>query len=331
MERGSNMSIKKSQLFTAVAMLLIAALALTTATMAWFVNNTKNEVENMNFHASTATGLEIAIHDDVIVNDPAKGPNQLDYKGILSNEDINKYYSKLEKDGKIILTTVSTVSCAAFYKTGLFNTENGYADIFVDAEEGTDYLMLPFWIRASEDMNLYLSASTGITVGNSTAGSSEYFDKILRMSFREMNGNKGDQSGDMLIYEPDGDPSLLGNRGTTTYDYASGKLFATEGMGISKLNGSGNAIAFELQNAMDGSSVLVEDEVGENEIVGEAGTIGKTKIAKLEAGIPKKIILYIWLDGMDFDCVAGVTGNSGDQIPSLNVDLRMIGVKLARP
>ena len=71
------MTTTKKQLFTAVAMLVVAALALGTATYAWFVNNTRVSVDEMQFSAETARSLLISVKSD-----------DSGWKGIITNEDL---------------------------------------------------------------------------------------------------------------------------------------------------------------------------------------------------------------------------------------------------
>ncbi|MEG1930836.1 MAG: hypothetical protein RR131_06820, partial [Anaerovorax sp.] len=49
-------------------------------------------------------------------------------------------------------------------------------------------------------------------------------------------------------------------------------------------------------------------------------TVDKKKVVTLGA-TPQKVIFYIWIEGMDYDCVAGITGGT------LGIKLNFIGVK----
>ena len=79
----------KGQLFGAVSMMVVAAIALGTSTYAWFVNNTTTEVEAMQFTVSTATSLQVAVGNNPLATGYDAGTPFTEYKNVIANGDIN--------------------------------------------------------------------------------------------------------------------------------------------------------------------------------------------------------------------------------------------------
>lgn len=78
----------KGQLFGAVAMMLVAAIALGTSTYAWFINNRTVEVQNMELTVSTSTSLLVAVGKQASIATPSATENWTGYKSLVTNQDI---------------------------------------------------------------------------------------------------------------------------------------------------------------------------------------------------------------------------------------------------
>lgn len=78
----------KGQLFGAVSMMLVAAIALGTSTYAWFINNRTVEVENMQLTVSTSTSMLVAIGKNTSIAATGIPTAWTGYKSIVTNGDI---------------------------------------------------------------------------------------------------------------------------------------------------------------------------------------------------------------------------------------------------
>lgn len=87
-ENSEKRSVKtlKGQLFGAISMMLVAAIALGTSTYAWFINNQTVEVQNMQLTVSTSTSLLAAVEKQTLGAGDAVEFTGL--KSIISNLDI---------------------------------------------------------------------------------------------------------------------------------------------------------------------------------------------------------------------------------------------------
>ncbi len=78
----------KGQLFGALSMMLVAAIALGTSTYAWFINNRTVEVQSMELTVSTSTSLLVAVGKKASIASPSEVGNWTGYKSLVTNQDI---------------------------------------------------------------------------------------------------------------------------------------------------------------------------------------------------------------------------------------------------
>lgn len=308
---------------------VVAALALATATYAWFINNAAVGVEQLEFSATASTALSIAVHEDGKNITTSQNQTLLDYKGLLTNADIKAYLDKLKQDdgsGNAIagLKAVSTVSTAGFFANDGFNYTEQKADKFKLVQDDSNnnyYLALPVWIRSSERMTVYLNDRTDVSVKAGTgSGALQYFDRAILLGFSEVPGAKDGTEAILknVIYEPNEvtDDHGITNRKNTT----SGA--SIDGYGIEAIDTNGIPAFKKQERVTSGGLFIATPEAGG--IPTSGGIIGidkKTELIQLEKDTPKKMMIYLWLDGMDFDCVDGISGST------LQVALHFIGVK----
>ncbi|MEG2420655.1 MAG: hypothetical protein RSB55_03825 [Oscillospiraceae bacterium] len=76
----------KAQLFSAVAMMLVATISLGSATYAWFINNRTVEVSKMDLTVSTSTSMMVAIGKKPAAGD--KITEWTGYKTVIATDDI---------------------------------------------------------------------------------------------------------------------------------------------------------------------------------------------------------------------------------------------------
>lgn len=162
----------KGQLFGAVSMMLVAAIALGTSTYAWFINNRTVEVQNMKLEVSTSTSLLVAVGKQAIIDDPAAAANWTGFKSVIINDDITGLNSAADAaDWKDFLSTRMTpasVSSFALTKAApsFFLTDNHVAnsklDQFTYVENGKT--VADVGQGPVKRIPLKFSASTGVDV-----------------------------------------------------------------------------------------------------------------------------------------------------------------------
>ena len=173
-----NVKTLKAQLFAAIAMMLVAAISLGTATYAWFVNSSVGSIETMQFQATSADGIQISIAkggfktvSDFMVPYGLNASTQeglVAYKSTITNADITsttlgnypdmfakKFIPASIADGNLT-TAVSNFFTA---KADSVNA-SGLVEKFSKLNESDGAVkMIPLYFRSKDDMNVYFNAS----------------------------------------------------------------------------------------------------------------------------------------------------------------------------
>lgn len=312
--------------YMALIGVVVAAVALGTATYAWFINNTAVGAEQLEFSAGASTALSIAVHKNGQKITTTTNQDKLDYKGLLTNGDIKTFLDRLKDGGDDAeiagLKAVSTVSTAGFYANDGFNNEVKKVEkfkIIADGENNNYYLALPIWLKSTENVTIYLRDTTKVAVKDGDTVS-QYFDRAILLGFSEVPGIKDGEENisQNLIYEPNeiADATQVPGRQSTTIGSDE------DGQGVTSVDAQGEP-AFAKQNRLIDNSLFINVPAGGGIPTkgGIAGIENKNGIINLEKENPKKMMIYLWVDGMDFDCVSGISGST------LQVALNFIGVK----
>ena len=267
----------KKQMVAAIAMVLVAAVALGSATFAWFVNNTKVTAESVNVTAKSANTLLIS-HDGTAWGTTA---------AFASTQSQN-------------FVPVSSTSQLSFYKDKTWTTETSgeyNASAFELATEGTDYYKDSFKVKASQDCGLYLDNDTKFT----TQGDQDVL-KAMRLALKI-----GDS---VFFYQVDADAIAGdGNSYNTTLKSLNADGVATA------ISAENAAAAIGAANMADSKvpslqASLVTAPVDNTTLVNKDDD---KKLCDLTANQVKNIDVYVWMEGCDFDCNSTVVKKITEQ------------------
>lgn len=305
----------RKSLYMALVMAVVAGLALATATYAWFVNNAEPSLQQIQFSSTSSTNLSIAVHKDgaTVLNQTA-----LNYKGILDNTDVKDYLDIVH------LKAVSSVDTAQFYSCDYFD-EGGsnQAETFQPVADNSGfYLALPLWFKSTQAMDVYLKNNTWITAEGSDY--SNYIDRALLLGFREDSDDSGSFSRS-VVYEVNAAEDLPGRANTTAADYLGNPIGADK-LGIKTVVTTLGADYGKISTTQPQARKLFNELAiapVDGEIVVPLASIdaGKIPLFHIDPNQPKKITVYLWLDGMDYDCISAVSGGT------LKVGLNFIGAE----
>ena len=274
------MTNTKKQLMTAIAMLVVAALALGTSTYAWFISNQDVKVQEMTFTAQSVEDVQIALATTTW--DGSLSANQTNttagaFKTVISANDVLTLYNGLA-GGAATLTTgalkpASTINGSTFftskttdsaweldgvYKAKTFDSVTNVRQDCVKA--------IPLYLKSSSGSSIYFDTTKTTVTGSATPA--------VRIGFKP-------QGGEAIIWEVDPTGTITG-RGDTT------------------ANGGADGVSTAIETAVGGVSA----------ITGRVDALdGSTPIFTLAAGEPKFLMVYIWLEGCDYDCVSGISAN----------------------
>lgn len=300
-------TIKKRAFVSAIAMLIVSAIVLTSSTFAWFSMSKEATVESMNLTVSSPEGIQISANasawtasltvDEIFDTDDQTTSRYDAYEG-----NNNLYPADLVPVSCAFRGANSSTGYANFFKASL--DDMGSADISAvtqskDMQDAAGLVAFDLFFKVAEDKVVSFSQSTFTDESNSkilsalrvaftplgnVAIGSTPADAVALKSFVEGNEN--------IIYEVD---SL------TRSDDAAAKL-SNGPMSTRAVTGAANDIATTdgvithagITNLAAGKYVTDQDSAS-------------SMTFELAAGVTKMRV-YIWVEGNDVDCLNSVAG-----------------------
>lgn len=282
--RSTDAQKLKNKAKASLALLLIAVISISTATYAWFTLSNSTSVQSMIVEVSTGVTLKA-------------------YAGSSPGTDITKYFSVIKSEG-----TTGTIKPGEIITDALPGLVNGVTiDSLEDIKlwpvtsgdgallytqggnvlpgaaavvERKYYLQLTMTFLADTDMDVYLNgadsasgAGDGTSVAPEALGdlSHENAVKALRISFEDALLNTA------VIYEPE-----AGLTGTTL-----------AGAALRDSNSVGNP----------GSDQATFVNLGDNSGRYKGSAANESPVLfSLKKGVPKEIIIRMWVEGEDAEC-----------------------------
>jgi hypothetical protein len=312
--------MKNQKLITSFLMLLITAVALTTASYAWFSVTTQVTVEGIDINVTAATGIQVSA-------------DAVNWKASIQMADLTTGYTGHKNQIPSILDAVSTIGSQTAGNFEMFNgelIEGGTTTLTTTAaaaeEAGTNgkYIAFDLFFNAPVTMDVYLESPSAVYYVEADEEDTVLLETAIRVAFFNQGTDatatpataRALATGTNLtqkIWEP----NALTH---TTFALANG---ATAGVKSStygvKAAGSNLPIVdfasqtdyFALVNTITPDTDDPLFEVSEGNI-----------IFTVEPGITK-VRIYIWVEGQDIDCENSISlGVPGSKI--------VVDIKLAK-
>lgn len=160
-------AIRRSTLVSSIAMLLVAVMALSGATYAWFSSNDSASAGKLDLTATTASGLYIV--EDINMANAQAPTSGYTSKIVWSDpEDATKPLSITNM--KAVSGKPTGNASSAFYTTttdradGVYNNDTDNYPIS-NAQAGTDYIVKKIWVKADTAGNQNLTILPVVTGG----------------------------------------------------------------------------------------------------------------------------------------------------------------------
>ena len=263
---------KSKVLMTSVIMLVVAVMALTTATYAWFISADSASVSEITMQAASASGIRFSA-------DGATWKNYL-VVGAASAEATPDIEIEIPSDGYNPTSTNAVLNSGAFS----FYYAHSYEDGFVVVEEDTEnFIHLEFSIRLDGDsattQYLWLTSDSVIDTDGS-------LDSILRVAF--VYGTT------VKVWQP--------NQEGTANSYKPL---------IAEKEGDDKRVQLD-ENSLITDTAVVGNEIGSNHLVGGAANLCVFDFGTGSEGTSAEydVEIYIWLEGQDEDCTNAVASQS---------------------
>jgi hypothetical protein len=307
--------VSKGTVMSALLMLLVTAVALTTATYAWFTANANVSIDSLDVNVAASNGLQISV-------------DGVNWKSQISTTDITT--AAYQGNTNQLPTAIVPVS------TDLTLTSDGKLEMFkgaVDESKGTpiltstatgeaagttgDFIAFDVFLQVSQKTKIQLA--TGADVTKKTDSSDTGLKNAARVCFVEqghanvgtaassyitLNGNTASNK---KLWEPNADAhtdaAIQAAQNTYNKTITSGDMNATSTyLGLTSAFDLEQNAALTTENATFVTSVAPEIRTKAGR-----GETTANDIFEVEAGVTK-VRIYCWVEGQDYDCENNASG-----------------------
>lgn len=222
-------TFRKSSLISSVALLLVAIVALSGATFAWFSSNDSTKASGIQMTASAASGLYIAKTNAASLADIAAS----EWKGSIN-------FGHTLGEARPTSPNFATITNASFITTKTDNADGSYDGAEgSDATKGDDYVAEHFWVKGDATTASTLEATISIT-GTNVRG----YERVALYDYGTqtwVGGGVLNSTGTMTVVDGEGNTStvstykpLVYNTTTTTdtTDLAEGNEITLKAAGV---------------------------------------------------------------------------------------------------
>jgi hypothetical protein len=342
----TNVKSLQKQLLAAVAMVLVAAIAMSSATYAWFVNNTQVTAGTAELTATASYALQISKGESgsdsgwvtthpwqdshtLTADDVAEGGS---YTGI--NPDTGEAYKEgetVQLNKAVSLVPISTIGSTGatalkFVKDSKWTEEtvgtalknNASEFVTVSTADG-NYFTDKFQIKANQACSLYLDSDTSFSAA---AGQ---LDKVLRLAILVSDGT----TNKTFIYQIDNEVNTTAADNTTLTSLLGDDWNAS----TNKIDGVKNAVYLDSNNKSAAGAITADNITtdGVKKLVTATAAASGSLVTDLNdadalytfenANAVVTITVYIWLEGCDYDCTADYSSSFVDTANKISASL----------
>jgi len=301
--------LKKRSFVGAIALLVISAITLTSATFAWFSMGPKVAVEAMDLTVASPEGIQISANAETWTDYLER-----DQIFALDSTDAADRYNAYDGNNNFLPAELKPVSSAFAGQTGGFANffsatvsagtgKTALVDQSTATADSAGFVAFDIFLRANKDYTIYFDESTfedvvhtaDVPVGDQKATTA------LRFALQEMGNVAVDASAADAI-------ALRGLDGYTMYEPNPTER-STDAAAAG--NGEGNQANQLYVNSATPEGGTTDVDNG-NKIITDTGILtgitpikgtddASAKTFELKAGITK-FRVYIWMEGNDIDC-----------------------------
>ena len=293
-------TVKKRALISAIAMLIVSAIALTSSTFAWFSMSKKAQIEQMDLTVSSPEGILISANAKAWTS--TLTPAQIFPDGTTTDR-MNAY----DGNKNFLPTDLKPVSCSfrnlsgnlpRFCTTAL--NDQGYGSV-VELNQSTltadaaGFVAFDLFVKLAEDKTVYFDES----VFTDTSGQGTL--TALRVAFQNI--------GTFAINADPATVTAATGRGTTKMLEVDALHRSDDAIAAGQADNTKLTTKY-LSNSASGyvnkdSVFNLGDDTSATLVTGDQGKDAKS--LSLNAGITK-LRIYIWIEGQDVDCRNSIGG-----------------------
>ncbi len=293
-------TFKKRAFISAIAMLIVSAIVLTSATYAWFSMAKKVEVESMELNVTSPEGIQISANTSAFTTkltvDNIKGIDET-----AAGKRFNAYTDNINN----VPETVKPSSTGFYFVNngypqwfdGSIN-ESGTMDIYKTDEVGSGIVAFDIFVKVKSGTTVKFGSSTVTCEGNSE------LPTAMRIALANCGtvAEKADsteilaakpKSTGYKVYEVD----AANHTATATAAGASG-IMNTESINGAKTNVPTNST---YSNIVSGNGIAWKEYTPVTDAANATITV--------DAGV-SRVRVYMWMEGNDVDCANDVAGST---------------------
>ncbi len=303
-------TIKKRAFVSAIAMLIVSAIVLTSSTFAWFSMSKVATVDSMELNVSSPEGVQISANANAWTANLTSDD--------LFNAKSTSRYKAYENNINLLASTLVPVSsCFNYFTNGFPNffkatlDDKKYATVtavnqVAGAADSAGLVAFDLFFKVAQETRVYFYDKNNKAQGSTfTDTSTSGILTALRCAFVPMGTTQSSVAADAIalknsdrstciLFEPDGT-----NRCTELKEKGAGSGYvATNGIASTGAAGTVND-SFVLNNG----ATEAPRGIKVNE------TSSRTETSFVLPGGVSKVRVYIWVEGNDIDCQNSVAGS----------------------
>lgn len=285
-------TFKKRAFISAIAMLIVSAIVLTSATYAWFSMAKRVEVESMELNVTSPEGIQISANTSAFTTKLTVD----DIKGASSTR-FTAYEGNINNVPETVKPSSSTFATSGFlpkFFDGSIN-DQGKMDVYAREDVGSGFVAFDLFIKVKAATTVKFGSSTVTCDANTELPTAMRIALVKCGTVAEKADAAtiksvlpGNALGSKVIYEPD---ASLHTAAATALG-ASG-VMETKGIQTAGLNIATNK---PFTNTISGAAINAT-----------IATVAKDAKIDVNAGITRMRV-YMWMEGNDVDCANDVAG-----------------------
>ena len=295
-------TLKKRTFISAIAMLVVSAIVLTSSTFAWFSMATRVEVQTMELNITSPDGVQLSGNTNafttMITAADLKGETTARWAAYTGNQ--NNFPELLAPSSSSLAVTNSLPNFFA----GSIDDNGKLSATAVASDVGSGYVAFDIFVKVASDMPIYWNQTSVTCTDNGdvpsamrvalvncgTVAAKAEADAILAVKPINYRDNA------VVMYEPN---SQNHTEASGYADGASGVPDRYITAAFSNINPNGNGSNVTGHNLYTGTTVCARasDVAPENAYF------------NAKAGI-NRIRVYLWMEGNDVDCENSVAGST---------------------
>ncbi len=291
-------TFKKRAFISAIAMLIVSAIVLTSATYAWFSMAKRVEVESMELNVTSPEGIQISANtsafttkltaDDITGNSTTRFKA---YEGHMNN---------IPETVKPSSTIFDTNGFLPAFFDGSIN-DSGKMDIYERADVGSGFVAFDLFVKVKSAKTVKFGSSTVTCESNAEVPTAMRIGVINCGTVAEKADADAIQS---VLPGMDRTKKVIYEVDASNHTAAASALGASRIMTTRALKAAGTNIATDSKYNNIVSNVVYTAAIESN-----IATNATNATIPVEAGV-SRVRVYMWMEGNDVDCANDIAGST---------------------